>query len=254
MTILFEFLETRHFRFAARFKYAVSNLAILPVFIERDQRVQLRAARRREVDLALQTDKSLRNRGLVDVYNEKVQEHGDPTHLIFTDARLVGNVGDYMLGATAVVALFLHSHVLNFAAHVDSLQAALQREIDGVVGRDRLPSWPDHVRMPLTMATIWEMYRWKACTPFGLPRGAAEDTTIGGYHVPKGSVVVANYWAVHMSPKLWKDPENFDPSRFLKPDGSATTTRPEHIIAFSIGIPIAANTIEIKLLEHFSVD
>ncbi|XP_077557859.1 cytochrome P450 1A1-like [Haemaphysalis longicornis] len=140
-----------------------------------------------------------------------------------------------MLGATAVVALFLHSHVLNFAAHVDSLQAALQREIDSVVGRDRLPSWPDHVRMPLTMATIWEMYRWKACTPFGLPRGAAEDTTIGGYHVPKGSVVVANYWAVHMSPKLWKDPENFDPSRFLKPDGSATTTRPEHIIAFSIG-------------------
>ncbi|KAH9373615.1 hypothetical protein HPB48_014788 [Haemaphysalis longicornis] len=78
------------------------------------------------------------------------------------EARLVGNVADYMLGATAVVALFLHSHVLNLAAHVDSLQAALQREIDGVVGRDRLPCWADHVHMPLTMATIWEMYRWKA--------------------------------------------------------------------------------------------
>ncbi|KAK8764722.1 hypothetical protein V5799_032671 [Amblyomma americanum] len=63
----------------------------------------------------------------------------------------------------------------------------------------------------------------------------AEDTTVGGYHVPKGTVLLANFWAVHQSPRLWKDPEVFDPSRFLRPDGSAPTTRPEHIITFSLG-------------------
>ncbi|KAL1460430.1 hypothetical protein MTO96_043292, partial [Rhipicephalus appendiculatus] len=84
---------------------------------------------------------------------------------------MVGNTTDYLLGATAVVALFLQSHILMLAAHVDSLQEQLRKEIDRVVGRERLPTWTDHVHMPLTMATIWEMYRWKACTPFGIPRG-----------------------------------------------------------------------------------
>ncbi|KAH6921968.1 hypothetical protein HPB50_007088 [Hyalomma asiaticum] len=148
---------------------------------------------------------------------------------------MVGNVTDYLLGATAVVALFLQSHVLNFAARADSLQKEVRQEIDRVVGRDRLPTWADHVHMPLTMATIWEMYRWKACTPFGIPRGVAEDTVIGGYHVPKGTVLLPNFWAIHQSTELWKEPEKFDPTRFIGPDGSATSTRPAHIITFSLG-------------------
>ncbi|XP_065295287.1 cytochrome P450 2J4-like [Dermacentor albipictus] len=195
---------------------------------------ELEAMSKREVQRAMRMDVSQRNKAVIDIYNEKLEELGSG-HDIFTEGRLVGNVTDYLLGATAVVALFLQSHVLNFAAHPDTLQEQVRQEIDRVVGRDRLPTWADHVRMPLTMATIWEMYRWKACTPFGIPRGVAEDTVIGGYHVPKGTVLLPNFWAVHQSTKLWKEPEKFDPSRFIGPDGSAPSTRPAHIITFSLG-------------------
>ncbi|KAK8764721.1 hypothetical protein V5799_032670 [Amblyomma americanum] len=141
------------------------------VLIE-DLAKDLEGMSKREVERALQGDQTQRNRGVIDIYKGKLEALGDQTDDVFTEARLVGNTSDYLLGATAVVALFLHSHVLNFAARADSLQAQVQAEIDRVVGRERLPAWTDHVRMPLTMATIWEMYRWKACTPFGIPRGS----------------------------------------------------------------------------------
>ncbi|KAK8788451.1 hypothetical protein V5799_021772, partial [Amblyomma americanum] len=86
-------------------------------------------------------------------------------------SRLVGNVTDILLGGTAALTLYLHWHVLNLAARADTLQSELQREIDAVVGRARKPTWEDHTRLPLTMATIWEVFRWKAVTPLGIPRG-----------------------------------------------------------------------------------
>lgn len=199
-----------------------------------DMANELEAMSKREVYRAMAMDKSRRNKGVVDIYKAKLEDLGKEDD-VFSEDRMVGNTTDYLLGATAVVALFLQSHVLNFAARADSLQEKVRQEIDRVVGRDRLPTWADHVHMPLTMATIWEMYRWKACTPFGIPRGVAEDTVIGGYHVPKGTVLLPNFWAIHQSTELWKEPEKFDPSRFIEPDGSAPSTRPAHIITFSLG-------------------
>ncbi|XP_049276091.1 cytochrome P450 2U1-like [Rhipicephalus sanguineus] len=195
---------------------------------------ELEAMSKREVHRAMRMDKSQRNKGVIDFYKAKIEDIGNEGDM-FTEDRMVGNTTDYLLGATAVVALFLQSHLLMFAARADSLQEQVRREIDRVVGRERLPTWADHVHMPLTMATIWEMYRWKACTPFGIPRGVAKDTVIGGYHVPKGTVLLPNFWAVHQSAELWKEPEKFDPSRFIGPDGSALSTRPAHIITFSLG-------------------
>lgn len=52
-----------------------------------------------------------------------------------------------------------------------------------------------------------------------------------------------------MDPKYWKNPEKFDPSRFLTQDGSALLPRPECLIPFSTGAynmqgkPIGASTI-----------
>ncbi|XP_075543266.1 vitamin D 25-hydroxylase-like [Dermacentor variabilis] len=148
---------------------------------------------------------------------------------------LVGNVTDLLLGGTAASTLFLHWQLLNVAARADTLQVALQREIDAAVGRDRSPAWGDRARLPLVMACVWETLRWKAATPLGIPRGASEDVVVDGLLIPKGTTVMPNLWAVHMDPKMWKDPAKFDPTRFLPADGSALTARPEHVIPFSIG-------------------
>lgn len=45
----------------------------------------------------------------------------------------------------------------------------------------------------------------------------SEDTTVAGYHVPKGAYLLpATWWLLH-DPKVYPDPESFDPTRFLAP-------------------------------------
>ncbi|KAL1477821.1 hypothetical protein MTO96_035450, partial [Rhipicephalus appendiculatus] len=113
--------------------------------------------------------------------------------------------------------------------------AQLQQEIDAVVGHERPPSWQDRALMPLTMSTIWEMYRCKPPTPFGIPREAAEDTHFGKHFIPKSSVILPNLWLGHRNCSHWERPYEFNSRRFLKPDGSAQVTRPNGLLAFSVG-------------------
>ncbi|KAM7315098.1 cytochrome P450 2A4, partial [Ixodes scapularis] len=67
------------------------------------------------------------------------------------------------------------------------------------------------------------------------PPNASEDVFYREYFIPKGSMVLANLWTVHMDPKLWKDPQNFDPSRFLTKDGTELGPKPESLMPFSVG-------------------
>ncbi len=46
-------------------------------------------------------------------------------------------------------------------------------------------------------------------------RTALEDDEIGGYFIPKGSQVIITPYALQRDPRFWKDPEMFNPDRFL---------------------------------------
>ena len=47
-----------------------------------------------------------------------------------------------------------------------------------------------------------------------IARSVETADEIGGYEVPKGSIVFVSPWVVHRNPKVWEDPEGFDPQRF----------------------------------------
>ena len=48
-----------------------------------------------------------------------------------------------------------------------------------------------------------------------LGRQAAEADTVGGYTIPKGAYVYMSQWVVQRRDDLWKNPEVFDPERFM---------------------------------------
>ena len=56
---------------------------------------------------------------------------------------------------------------------------------------------------------------------------------LGGYHIPKDSLVLANIHAAHMDENYWGDPENMRPERFLDKQGNLK--RQEAFMAFSVG-------------------
>ncbi|KAH6925193.1 hypothetical protein HPB50_001552 [Hyalomma asiaticum] len=119
---------------------------------------------------------------------------------------LVGNVNNFLIAATLTTTLTMTWHMLNFAKNPDTVQARVQREIEEVVGQERLPTWEDRKKMPYTLACVWEMDRWKTVTPLGVARECAEDIVADSVFIPKGSIVLPNIWAVHNDPSLWKDP------------------------------------------------
>ena len=90
-----------------------------------------------------------------------------------------------------------------------------QEEIDGVVGRERLVSDSDLTNLPFLVAVVKEVFRLHPSTPLSLPRMATESCDIGGYHIPKGTTLLVNVWAISRDPNTWHDPLEFRPERFL---------------------------------------
>ncbi|XP_077535802.1 farnesoate epoxidase-like [Haemaphysalis longicornis] len=136
---------------------------------------KLHAVVRDLVDINESTRTGERNESYIDIYMERIRQAEKDGSQYFSVSRLVGNLIDLLMGAVTTGPVFLYCHLLNLANRSDTLQVQLQREIDTVVGRDRAPTWEDHVHMPLTMATMWEMFRWKMPTPFNIPRGKSLD-------------------------------------------------------------------------------
>ncbi|KAB1220504.1 Cytochrome P450 82A4 [Morella rubra] len=51
--------------------------------------------------------------------------------------------------------------------------------------------------------------------PLSAPHESSEDCTIAGYHVPAGTRLLVNISKIQRDPKLWSDPNEFRPERFL---------------------------------------
>ncbi|CAL1709874.1 unnamed protein product [Somion occarium] len=94
-----------------------------------------------------------------------------------------------------------------------------QAEIDAVIGRDRLPTFADRDQLPYVRAVIKETLRWKPITPLGLARRAVEDDVYQGYLIPAGSIVMTNVWAMNHDTRIYENPTEFIPERYLTEDG-----------------------------------
>ncbi|EUC59551.1 cytochrome P450 family oxidoreductase [Rhizoctonia solani AG-3 Rhs1AP] len=113
--------------------------------------------------------------------------------------------------------------------HYPEVQKAAQAEIDRVVGSDRLPSFTDHDSLPYVEAIYKEVLRWQPLAPIGIPRKLASesDDEYSGMRIPSGTNIIANAWCMLRDPDAYKNPERFNPSRFL---GSHPESNPEDII------------------------
>ncbi|KAL1415368.1 hypothetical protein MTO96_029478 [Rhipicephalus appendiculatus] len=103
-------------------------------------------------------------------YIRKIEESKEASDPSFTDNYLVGNVNSFLMAGTFSTTLTMTWQMINFAKYPDTVQTRVQREIDEVIGQDRMPTWEDRKRMPYTMACMWEVERWKTAVPLGVPR------------------------------------------------------------------------------------
>ncbi|KFK36027.1 hypothetical protein AALP_AA4G068300 [Arabis alpina] len=111
---------------------------------------------------------------------------------------------------SSITMAWVMTHVLK---HPDVLKKA-RAEIDEKIGQDRLIEEQDLSDLPYLQNIVTETFRLTPVVPVSVSRQASEDIKIGGYDVPRGTIVLINTWAIHRDPELWNDPEKFYPERF----------------------------------------
>ncbi|ONK81574.1 uncharacterized protein A4U43_C01F30700 [Asparagus officinalis] len=73
-------------------------------------------------------------------------------------------------------------------------------------------------RMKYLKAVIKETLRLHPPGPLLLPRETMEEVELQGYHIPAGTRVIVNAWAIGRDPRSWDKPEEFYPERFVNCD------------------------------------
>ncbi|CAH8274650.1 unnamed protein product [Arabidopsis lyrata] len=90
-----------------------------------------------------------------------------------------------------------------------------QDEIDLHVGTDKNVEDSDIENLVYLQAIIKETLRLYPAGPLLGPREAMEDCRVAGYNVPCGTRLIVNVWKIQRDPKVYTEPNEFRPERFI---------------------------------------
>ncbi|XP_048036539.1 cytochrome P450 2M1-like isoform X1 [Megalobrama amblycephala] len=154
----------------------------------------------------------------IEAFVLKMKEEKDKSDTEYHFDNLVSIVWNLFSAGTETTSSTIRHALLLMMKHPD-VQERVQREIDEVVGKDRWPSIEDRQKLPYTDAVIHEVQRSMDLAPIAVPHKMMCDTEYNGYVIPKGAMVFPLLSSVLVDPKLWKNPNCFDPENFLDADG-----------------------------------
>jgi cytochrome P450 len=128
-----------------------------------------------------------------------------------TDEELRSELFGIVFGGFETTASALSWTTAMVDLHPD-VAATLDAEIDAL---GDAPLTAEHLdRLPYLHAVFDEAQRLQGGPMFS--RTPLQDTELGGYRIPAGSIVWISPYALHRDPRHWRDPERFDPRRFAR--------------------------------------
>ncbi|KAM9982768.1 hypothetical protein ACTFIZ_007302 [Dictyostelium cf. discoideum] len=142
---------------------------------------------------------------------------------------------DFLLGGSDSSSGIMEWFTL-FMINNKECQEKAYNEIVSVMGKDcKHISYSDRPKLPYLIGCINECLRMRTEDPLGIPRAAIEDIEINGYFIPKGTQIHHNLYAVGMTETVFKNPNKFQPERWLTTDEIHLKKMQNHLIPFSVG-------------------
>jgi enediyne biosynthesis protein E7 len=150
-----------------------------------------------------------------DLLTRLVFDHrSDAPNRLRTDAEVEAAVAVLLVAGHSAPASALVWTMHLVAQHPD-VRDRLEAEVDAVLG-DRPPGPTDLSQLRYTRAVLKEAMRLYPPVWLLLPRRTAVAEQIGGYDIAAGTKVLVSPWVLHRHPRLWEDPDRFNPDRFAQ--------------------------------------
>ncbi|KAG8384317.1 hypothetical protein BUALT_Bualt04G0105700 [Buddleja alternifolia] len=132
----------------------------------------------------------------------------------YTDVVIKGIIVVMLLEGTDTSAVIIEWAMTVLLKHPEKLDKA-RAEVDNLVGNNRLINKSDLSSLPYLQNIILETFRLFPVAPMSLPHESSRDFKLGGYDIPRGTMLLANAWAIQRDPMVWSDdPTSFKPERF----------------------------------------
>lgn len=146
-------------------------------------------------------------------------EHGQD----MTEEQKSYNAGVLNLASLDTTAIAARSAILAMLKYPEAARG-VQRELDAVVGSDRLPEVEDEHNLPAVEAFVKEVLRWRPVLPMVVPHATSEadtyirhDGTEKRYEIPKGVTVIPSVWSMNHDARVYEDSHQFQPKRWMGP-------------------------------------
>ncbi|KAK9054551.1 hypothetical protein SSX86_025629 [Deinandra increscens subsp. villosa] len=121
---------------------------------------------------------------------------------------------DAYTAGTDTTATVLEWAFAELLKHPSTLQK-VQDEVRMVLNGKQEIKNDDIDNMKYLKCVLKETHRLHPPIPTLVPRVARQDAKVMGYDIAKGTRVIINAWAIARDPKVWNDPDEFRPERFL---------------------------------------
>ncbi|KAL0377856.1 UNVERIFIED_CONTAM: cytochrome [Sesamum radiatum] len=147
----------------------------------------------------------------------------------YTDVIIKGIIVNMIIAGTDTSTVTIEWAMSLLLNHPHVLQKA-KLELDSQVGHHRLVDEQDLPNLHYLRNIISETFRLFPAGPMVVPRESSADCRVGGYDIPRGTILLVNAWAIHRDPEVWSDPMSFKPERF---DGKDVET--QKLMPFGMG-------------------
>uniref|UniRef100_A0A803NWT0 Cytochrome P450 n=1 Tax=Cannabis sativa TaxID=3483 RepID=A0A803NWT0_CANSA len=237
-------------------------LPILSPFFSKQRKLALKV-RQQQMDFIVpfiqQRKRALENPGsdnsatsfsyLDTLFDLKVEGRDSPP----SKEELVTLCSEFLNGGTDTTGTAIEWGIAQLIANPD-VQEKIYEEIQSVVGHgsDRRIDEKDIEKMPYLEAVVKELLRKHPPTPFSLTHAVTEPTTLGGYDISPDVNLDIFHAGIAEDPRFWREPEKFDPTRFLGEREGAVGNGGITMMPFGVGRRICPGlnmaTVHIELM------
>ncbi|KAH7660757.1 Cytochrome P450 E-class group I protein [Dioscorea alata] len=131
----------------------------------------------------------------------------------YSDVDIKGMISTLLVAGTETTAGTMEWAMGLLLNHPDALEKA-KAEIREQVGYGHLIKDSDISKLHYLNNVIKETLRLFPAGPLLVPHESSEDCTVSGVHIPKGTMLLVNIYAMQRDNQLWDNPLEFKPERF----------------------------------------